>query len=100
MTALRYAQSLYGRVVSDSADPSRRPAALRNGPKPLSGFVGETRRMFARLARVTQKGFQVIAQQVALQCGEVLRSAALQERIDAIKTAVHARPRDFRPFLP
>ncbi len=54
--------------------------------------------MFARLARVTQEGFQVITQQIALQCGEVLRSAALQESIDAIKTAVHdktwLRPRN------
>src|SRR5882757_1506751 len=86
-------------LADPPADPSRRPAALRNGSKPLSGFVGETRRMFAHLARVTQKGFQVIAHELALQCGEVLRSAALQERIDATKTAIHARPRDFHPFL-
>src|SRR5215831_12779279 len=55
--------------------------------------------MFAGLARVSQKSFDIIAQHLALQCGEVLRSATLQECIEAIKTAVHTSARHFCAFL-
>ena len=42
--------------------PSRGPAALGCSFKPPSGFVDETRRVFSRLARVTEKCLDVVAQ--------------------------------------
>ena len=72
---------------------------LGHASEPLFSLVDQARRMFSRLMRVTQKSFHVVAQQLALHCGEILRRAALQKCIDAVKTTVHACSRYICPFF-
>src|SRR5262249_28096089 len=64
---------------------------------PLS-LISQARRMFSRLARVIYNSFHVIAQQLALKCSEVLRRAALQKCINAIKATLHACSTYICPF--
>ena len=72
--ATRFARSVLsssGQAVATTWDPKRYlalsrpsggPAALGCSFKPPSGFVDETRRVFSRLARVTEKCLDVVAQ--------------------------------------
>src|SRR5258706_4503958 len=63
---------------------------LGNASEPLFSLVDQARRTFSRLMRVTQKSFHVVAQQLALQCGEILRRAALQS------ASMRSKPRSMR----
>src|SRR5579871_1277480 len=55
--------------------------------------------MLSDLVCVAQQAFHVVAQQLTLQHGEILRCTALEKRIDTVKIAVHAGACEVCPFL-